>query len=249
MGNNAGKEEHKGTVSSPPQNPPVQTPGTPQTQKTPQEIKNEQEIKKLEEKARQAAEALKQSALVQEGEKKLKETAVSEPKVQKVESKPKEPVPTPKPVEKVIEVKPIEKIAEVKPVEVKKQAPEQNFTQQLNSIVGTADTYFKEAEKVACESFKTVKSAYTVVNNEAPIYISAYKRDYVFPVDSRIRAGGHYAITGLTFLISLKTKRGILPTIRNTAVVGLTTGFLFHPENMNPFRRENFPGHSRETWN
>jgi hypothetical protein len=244
MGNNAGKDAQKPTE--------IPNTGIPEIQKAEekareavQAIKTDPTVKKVEEKSKQAVDAIKSDPRVQKVQEQSQDLAnkakhaLDQAKqnidLHKVENKAKEL--TEKAAEKAKEV--TEKAKEgvnIAEIEGKAKDTLKDITNTLSTFSRDSSTYLKDAEKFSTEYYGIVKNEVRNINRDAPVYISNFKRDYIFPVDPSIRAAGFYGLTALTFLISIKARAGLFSTIRNTAFIGLTTGFFVHPESLNPFR-------------
>jgi len=198
--------------------------------------KAEDKAKELADKAKQAVNDARHNATVQKVEDKAKEVAGKaqevidkarqEPIVQKVEDKAKEIA------EKAKEV------ANKTKAEVESGKATHDGQKKLSETANDLTSYWREARNVSAAYYTVAKSELNHLNTHGPVALSNFKRDYVFPIDRNVRAAGHVGLCVLTFLGSMKTKRGFFGTLRNTAFVGLASGFVFHPESLNPFQRQ-----------
>jgi len=115
-----------------------------------------------------------------------------------------------------------------------------NAKETLNSSFSGIGSSYKEYMNLAKEYAQEAKSHYDTFNNEGPNYISQFKRDYVFPINHDTRYFGHVGVTLFWIVLSLKMKRGMFITLRDTAFLGLGYGALFNPESVNPFLNWNW---------
>jgi len=253
MGNNAGKDAQKATETPNTGIPEIKQ-AEEKARQAAQAIKNDPTVKKVEEKGRQAFDAIKSDSTVKKVEEKGRQAVdaiKSDPRVQKVQEESqdlankakhaldqaKQNIDLHRVGDKAKEI--TEKAKEginLAEIEGKAKDTLKDISNTLSSLTTNSGTYLKDAEKFSNEYYGIVRNEVRNINRDAPVYISNFKRDYIFPVDPTIRAAGFYGLTALTFLISIKARAGLFRTIRNTAVLGLTTGFLVHPESLNPFR-------------
>jgi len=255
MGNNAGKDAQKPTETPNTGIPEIQQ-AEEKARQTAQAIKTDPTVKKVEEKGRQAVDAIKSDPRVQQVQQQSQDLAnkakhaldqakhnIDLHKVEnKVADKAKEVTEKAKEVTKEAAEKAKELTEKAKDginiaeIEGKAKDTFKDITNTLSTFSRDSSTYLKDAEKYSTEYYSILRNEVRHINRDAPVYISNFKRDYIFPVDPSIRAAGFYGLTALTFLISIKARAGLFSTIRNTAFIGLTTGFFVHPESLNPFR-------------
>lgn len=235
MGNNAGKDAQKPTETPNTGIPEIQQ-AEEKARQAAQAIRSDATVKKVEEKGKQAVDAIKTDPRVQQVQEQSQDLAN---KAKHALDQAKQNIDLNKVGDKAKEL--TEKAKEginIAELEGKAKDTLKDISNTLSNLTRDSSAYLKDAEKFSNEYYGIVKREVRNINRDAPIYISDFKRDYIFPVDSTVRAAGFYGITALTFLISIKARAGLLRTIRNTTVVGLTTGFFVHPESLNPFRCE-----------
>lgn len=237
MGNNSGKEAQKGTETPSTGIPEIQQ-AEQKARQAAEAIRNDPTVKKVEEKGKQAIEAIKHAHPVQEAQDKAKKVideARHSAQVQKVEDQAKDLAN--KSLEKAKEI--TEKAKEginIAEIEGKAKDTIKDITNTLSTLTRDSSAFLHDAEKHSKHYYGIVREEVRNINRDAPVYITNFKRDHIFPIDPTVRAAGFYGLTALTFLISIKARAGFFSAVRNTAFVGLTSGFFIHPESLNPFR-------------
>jgi len=235
MGNNSGKEAPKGTETPNTGIPEIQQ-AEQKARQAAEAIRNDPTVKKVEEKGKQAIEAIKHAPQeVQDKAKKVIDEARHSAQVHKVEDQAKDLAN--KSLEKAKEL--TEKAKEginIAELEGKAKDTIKDITNTLSTFTRDSTAFLNDAEKHSKQYYGIVRDEVRNINRDAPVYISNFKRDHIFTIDPTIRAAGFYGLTALTFLISIKARAGFFSAVRNTAFVGLTSGFFIHPESLNPFR-------------
>jgi len=105
----------------------------------------------------------------------------------------------------------------------------------FNSTLSDVSSWTGDSWGVVKSYFDAAKKEYHYFNEQGPSYLSNFKKDYVFTVNPDYRMIGHAGVTLSWIVISLRLRRGVFYTIRDSAFLYFTYGALFNPEVVNPF--------------
>jgi len=119
----------------------------------------------------------------------------------------------------------------------------------VDEVVEKAQQFFKDAG-VLDETEEVVETAQNYATgvtqsfrnfiDVGPKYLTEFKKQYVFPVNQNYRNIGHAGFTVAFLLASLKFRRGVFVSLKNTAVAAVVSGLVFNPEPFNPFLKKSF---------